>query len=102
MNAGRVLHPRDPILHLQLATLQLGDLGIVARPMRERISDLLLKGPMLGLEFDKVLLRGHEVMVSFIQLEPTPKSDTRIVASRQHDILRRGKSPFFVLFRCLA
>jgi hypothetical protein len=57
MNAGRRLHPGDLILHMQLATLKFGDLGIVARRMREGIGDLFLKVLMLGLEFDKVLLK---------------------------------------------
>ena len=59
MDAGRGLHPRDFILHLQLATLQLDDLAIVGRRMREGIGDLFLKLPMAGLELHKMLLNGH-------------------------------------------
>ena len=82
MNAGRRLHPRDFVFYLQLATLLLGDLGIVGRQMREGISDLLLKLPMLGLEFNNVLLHRHVEMVSLIRWSQRRKSDMTIVASR--------------------
>jgi len=59
METGRCLHPGDFILHLQLATLQLSDFGVVSRRMREGIGDRFLKLAMASLEFYKVLLNRH-------------------------------------------
>jgi len=57
--AELMLKTNDFVFHLQFATLQLGNLGIVGGGMRERIGEFILKGLMPGLEFRKMNIWGH-------------------------------------------
>ncbi|RKE66073.1 hypothetical protein DFP91_5648 [Pseudorhodoplanes sinuspersici] len=59
MDAGRCLHPCDFVFDLEFATLQLSNFSVVSRRVRYGIGDLFLKSPMLGLEFNKMLLNRH-------------------------------------------
>jgi hypothetical protein len=58
MHARLMSHALDFVLHLQLATLQLGDLRIIRGRVSERIRDFLVERPMPCLEFNK-RLHGH-------------------------------------------
>ncbi len=54
-----MLKTNDFVLHLQLATFQFGNLGVIRGWMRERVQYFILKRLMPGLEFRKMNIWGH-------------------------------------------
>jgi hypothetical protein len=54
-----VLDPRNFILHLQLASLELDQFKVIGREMLLGLSDLMIEGLMALLEFSKIRLDGH-------------------------------------------
>jgi hypothetical protein len=59
VDAGFLVQSRYLILHLQLATLQLGQFEIVYGGMLEGLGDFVLKHPVLLYEFSKMRRCGH-------------------------------------------
>jgi hypothetical protein len=54
-----VPEPYDFVLYMQLATLQLANLEIIDRRMRERFADFSFERPVPFLQFRKMRLHGH-------------------------------------------
>jgi len=82
----------DLVLHMQLATLQVHDRGIVDRRMRHGISQFSLERFVLTLQFRKVRLHGHRASL----LCQIPDLNILTEAPRQVTdgfIVRRVKSP---------